>query len=61
MVTNKKSIQSIIETAENEKNKDEVEISLFENENKPFDLLIPVYKEIHDNFRLAKFNISSTV
>ncbi len=55
--TDKNAVKAIIETVENEKDTDEVEISLFENQNKPFDLLIPVYKEEEARGKISKFNI----
>lgn len=57
--TDKNAVKSIIETVEEQKNAEEIEISLYENENKPFDLLIPIYKE-EENIRkkLGKFNIA---
>ena len=57
--TDKNAVKSIIETVEEQKNAEEIEISLYENENKPFDLLIPIYKK-EENIRkkLGKFNIA---
>ena len=56
--TDKKAIKAIIETVENEKNTEEQEISLFENPNKPFDLLIPIYKNEETRGKIAHFNIA---
>jgi rRNA maturation endonuclease Nob1 len=57
--TDKNAVKAIIETIEEQKNKDEIEISLFENENKLFDLLIPFYKKEKDTRgKIAKFNIA---
>jgi type III restriction enzyme len=55
--TDKNAVKAIIETVENEKDTDEAEISLFENQNKPFDLLIPIYKEEEVRGKISKFNI----
>ncbi len=56
--TDKGAVQAIVETVQEQQNKDEVEISLFENQKKPFDLLLPVYKEEEVRDKIAKFNIS---
>ncbi len=56
--TDKKSVKAIIENVEAQKNNDEVEISLFENDEKLFDLLIPVYKDERSREKIAYFNIS---
>jgi len=57
--TDKNSVKAIIETVEEQKVKDEIEISLFENKTKPFDLLIPKYdKDENKNSEPAKFNIA---
>lgn len=56
--TDKNAVKAIIETVEEQKNTDEVEISLFENQTKPFDLLIPVYKEEDVRGKIVPFNIS---
>ena len=56
--TDKSAVKAIIETVEEQQNKEEVTISLFENTQKPFDLLIPVYKEEKTRKNIAKFNIS---
>src|SRR5574343_390909 len=58
--TDKNAVKAIIETVEEQKNTDEVEISLFENQTKPFDLLIPVYKEENVRGKIVPFNISET-
>ena len=55
--TDKSSVKAIIETVEEQQNKEEVTISLYEN-IRPFDLLIPVYKEEKTRENIAKFNIS---
>lgn len=55
--TDKNAVKAIIETVENEKNTEEQEISLFENTSKPFDLLIPIYKDEEIRGKIAKFNI----
>lgn len=55
--TDKRAVKAIIETVEEQQNKEEVTISLFENV-KPFDLLIPVYKEQETRKNIARFNIS---
>ena len=56
--TDKNAVKAIIETVENEKNTEEQEISLFENTSKPFDLLIPIYKDEETRGKIAKFNIA---
>ncbi len=56
--TDKSAVKAIIETVEEQQNKEEVTISLFENTQKPFDLLIPVYKEEKTRKNIARFNIS---
>ncbi|WP_456324502.1 hypothetical protein, partial [Desulfonauticus submarinus] len=56
--TDKRAVKAIIETVEEQQNKEEVTISLFENTQKPFDLLIPVYKEQETRKNIARFNIS---
>lgn len=56
--TDKNAVKAIIETVENEKNTKEQEISLFENTNKPFDLLIPIYKDEETRGKIVKFNIA---
>jgi superfamily II DNA or RNA helicase len=56
--TDKNAVKAIIESIENEKNKEEQEISLFDNLNKPFDLLIPIYADANSRGKIAKFNIS---
>jgi len=58
--TDKNAVKAIIETVNNEKNKEaeETEISLFGNEKKPFDLLIPIYKDEESRGKIAKFNIA---
>ncbi len=56
--TDKNAVKAIVETVQEQQNKDEVEISLFENKEKPFDLLLPVYKEGNTREKIAKFNIS---
>ncbi|WAM36916.1 DEAD/DEAH box helicase family protein [Caldicellulosiruptor acetigenus] len=57
--TDKDAVKAIIETVEEQKDREEVEISLYENQNRTFDLLIPVYKE-EENRRedIARFNIA---
>ena len=55
--TDKSAVKAIVEAVEKQ-HKNEVEISLFENEEKPFDLLLPVYKEEKAREKIAKFNIS---
>lgn len=56
--TDKNAVKAIIETVENEKNTEEQEILLFENTSKPFDLLIPIYKDEETRGKIAKFNIA---
>lgn len=56
--TDKNAVKAIIETVENEKNTEEQEISLFENTSKPFDLLIPIFKDEETRGKIAKFNIA---
>jgi hypothetical protein len=57
--TDKNAVKAIIETVENEKDKkEEHEISLFENPSKPFDLLIPIYKDQETRVSVSKFNIA---
>lgn len=57
--TDKNAVKAIIKTMQEQKNKDEIEISLLKNKNKLFDLLIPVYKDKKDTRKnLAKFNIA---
>lgn len=56
--TDKNAVKAIVETVQEQQNKDELEISLFENKEKSFDLLLPVYKEENAREKLAKFNIS---
>jgi len=56
--TDKTAVKTIIETIENERNTEEQEISLFENTSKPFDLLIPIYKDEETRGKIAKFNIA---
>lgn len=56
--TDKNAVKAIIETIEDQKNKEETEISLFDNPIKPFDLLIPVYKEERGQKAITPFNIS---
>lgn len=58
--TDKNAVKAIIETVEEQKNTDEVEISLFENSVKPFDLLIPVYKEEEVRGKIIPFDISES-
>lgn len=58
--TDKNAVRAIIETVEEQKNTDEVEISLFENKNKTFDLLIPIYKEEDVRGKIVPFNISQS-
>jgi type III restriction enzyme len=58
--TDKNAVKAIVETMENEKNKQESEISLYQNQNKPFDLLLPVYKDEESKVKIAKFNIAQT-
>jgi len=55
--TDKSAVKAIVKTVEEQQNKEEVTISLFEN-TKKFDLLIPVYKEEKTRKNIAKFNIS---
>ncbi len=57
--TDKNAVKAILETIEEQKNKKETEISLFDNHIKPFDLLIPVYKEEKGQRKIASFNISA--
>ena len=58
--TDKKSVKTILEqlNQQKENQSNEIEISLFENKNKPFDLLIPVYKKQEQRQSLAKFYIA---
>lgn len=56
--TDKNAVKAIIETVEEQKNTDETEISLAENINKLFDLLIPMYKEDEVRGKIIPFNIS---
>jgi len=56
--TDKNAVKAIVETVQEQQNKDEVEISLFENKDKAFDLLLPIYKEENTREKIAKFNIS---
>jgi hypothetical protein len=57
--TDKNAVKAIVETVQEQQNRDEVEISLFKNVEKPFDLLLPVYKEENTREKIAKFNISA--
>jgi len=57
--TDKNSIKAIVETVNENQSRQEREISLWENDEKPFDLLIPVYKETEISPVFAKFNIAS--
>lgn len=58
--TDKNAVKAIIETVENEKNTEETPLTdLFSiNPNKPFDLLIPIYKDDTTRGKIAKFNIA---
>lgn len=56
--TDKSSIKAIIETVEEQKTKEEIIISLLEKTQKPFDLLIPLYKDEDKKDKFTKFNIS---
>jgi hypothetical protein len=56
--TDKNSVKTIVETIKEQQYNDEQEISLLENPKKPFDLLIPTYKENSNRYDFAKFNVS---
>ena len=57
--TDKKAVKTIIETVEHEQSEaNEREFSLFENEVKPFNLLIPIYRDEANRKQIAKFNIA---
>jgi len=57
--TDKNAVKAIIETVEEQKSKEEFELSLYENENKPFDLFIPIYKEGKNRrYEIGKFSIA---
>lgn len=56
--TDKSAVKAIVETVQEQQNKDEIEISLFENQNRPFDLLIPIYKEEEGKEKISKFSIA---
>jgi len=57
--TDKNSMEAIMETVNENQNRQEREISLWETDEKYFDLLIPVYKEIDNCSIFTKFNIAS--
>ncbi|MDI9311843.1 MAG: DEAD/DEAH box helicase family protein [Limnohabitans sp.] len=60
--TDKKSISTILTEIDNQKSNDDMqEVSLINNPNKPFDLLIPVFKEIEEDLKIRQpFTITKT-
>lgn len=55
--TDKKAIKTIVDTISEQKNKDELNISLKKN-SMPFDLLVPTYISTKNKTDVSKFNIS---
>jgi hypothetical protein len=57
--TDKNSLRAIVETVNENRIRQEQEISLWRTDKRHFDLLIPVYKEMEDSPVFARFNIAA--
>ena len=56
--TDKSAVKAIIDTVEEQEDKNVAIIDIFEEIEKPFDILIPQFKEIDNRKKIAKFNIA---
>ena len=56
--TDKSAVKAIIDTVEEQEDKNVNIIDMFEDVEKPFDILIPQFKDIDNRKEIAKFNIA---